>query len=145
MNGSAATETASLGGASPPRARSRRAPALLRVPAVVVALLVNLPLVYLFIRSAEGGWGRYLETVLAPSTFALLGRTLALVVGVTALALLLAVPLAWLVTRTDLPGRRIWAVLGALPLVFPSYVAAFCLVATLGPRGYLQDWLAPLG
>ena len=35
--------------------------------------------------------------------------------------------------------------LGALPLVLPSYVAAFSLVAVLGPRGYLQSWLEPLG
>ena len=35
--------------------------------------------------------------------------------------------------------------LAAVPLVFPSYVSAFTLVAALGPRGYLAGWLAPLG
>ena len=37
------------------------------------------------------------------------------VVLVAALAVGLALPMAWLVARTDLPGRRVWAVLGALP------------------------------
>jgi len=64
---------------------------------------------------------------------------------VLALALSIAVPLAWLVARTDLPGRRFWAVVGALPLVFPSYVAAFSIVAVLGPRGFVRSWLAPFG
>jgi iron(III) transport system permease protein len=47
--------------------------------------------------------------------------------------------------RTDLPGRRVWAALVALPLVIPSYLGGFVLVSTLGPRGLLRDLLAPLG
>ena len=50
-------------------------------------------------------------------------------------------PDAWLVTRTDLPGRRLWAVAAALPLVIPSYVAAFCLLGLFGERGLLQQAL----
>jgi iron(III) transport system permease protein len=53
--------------------------------------------------------------------------------------------MAWLTTRTDLPGARIWSVLLVLPLAIPSYVGAYALVAALGPRGILQDWLEPLG
>ncbi len=47
----------------------------------------------------------------------------------------ISIPYAWLVTRTDLPWRRFWAVAGAMPLAFPSYIAAFTLVSLLGPRG----------
>ncbi len=115
------------------------------MPAVATALLVNVPLVYIFVRSAQGGAASYLETVVSGTTFGLLANTLGLAVGVLAVALAVAVPLAWLVMRTDLPGRRAWAVAGALPLVFPSYVSAFALVAVLGPRGFAQGWLAPLG
>jgi iron(III) transport system permease protein len=64
---------------------------------------------------------------------------------VTAASVAVAVPLAWLTARTDLPGRRAWAVLAALPLVIPSYVGGFVLVSMFGPRGLLQDALAPLG
>jgi iron(III) transport system permease protein len=115
------------------------------LPSLLAAFLTAVPLVYIFLRAAEGGPGAYLQEVFSSATAYLLGRTLALVAGVVALSLLVAVPLAWLVSRTDLPGRRLWAVLGALPLVFPSYVAAFALVAVLRPKGYLQSWLAPLG
>ncbi len=43
--------------------------------------------------------------------------------------LVIGVLLAWLVTRTRLPGRRVWAVVAALPLAVPTYVAAFAWVS----------------
>ena len=64
---------------------------------------------------------------------------------VTGASLLVSLPLAWLTVRTDLPGRRVWTVLTTLPLVFPSYVGGFALVAMMGPRGIVQSWLEPLG
>ena len=76
---------------------------------------------------------------------ALLARSLALALSVAGAATALAVPLAWLTARTDLPGRRVWAVLAALPLVIPSYIGAYLLVSALGPRGELQSALEPLG
>ena len=58
----------------------------------------------------------------------------------------MAVPLAWLTTRTDLPLRRAWVVLTALPLVIPSYVGGFIVVVALGPKGMLLGLLdGPLG
>ncbi|MEM8961253.1 MAG: iron ABC transporter permease [Acidobacteriota bacterium] len=121
--------------------RRRRAPAMLVVPALATAAVVNLPLVYLGIRASQNGFDSWLDAVSTPFVGGLITRTLLLVIGVVALAILVAVPLAWLVTRTDLPGRRLWAVLGAMPLVFPSYVSAYALVAVLGPRGFAQSWL----
>ncbi len=121
------------------------APLLWVAPSLVIALFALLPLVYIFLRATEGGFVSYVEVVWTPFMARLLGRTLLLATGVVALSLAIALPMAWLVARTDLPGRRVWAVLGALPLVVPSYVAAFSLVAVLGPKGYVQGWLEPLG
>ena len=119
--------------------RPKRGAALRFAPlALTVAAIVNIPFVYVFLRAFERGLPAYFATIWSVSTLQLMGNTLLLVVGVVLLANLIAVPFAWLVVRTDLPGRRIWAVLGALPLVFPSYVSALCLVAALGPRGYVQ-------
>lgn len=127
-----------------PFGRRRSAPGL-ALPALAVATLVNVPLVYLFVRAGRAGVAACLEVVFSASTARLLYETLLLVGGVVLLAVALATGTAWLVTRTDLPGRRFWAVLGALPLVFPSYVAAFAIVAVLGPRGFVQHWLQPFG
>ena len=127
------------------RRRGEGAPLVWVVPAVATAVLVNLPLVYIFLRAGEKGWGGWLEVVHTPQTVDLFGRSVALVVGSVLVAVAVSLPAAWLVARTDLPARRLWATLVALPLVFPSYVAAFSLVAVLGPRGYAQGWLEPLG
>src|SRR5690606_10497529 len=54
-------------------------------------------------------------------------------------------PVAWLTARTDLPFRKAWFVVLALPLTIPSYIGAFAFVAALGPRGIVQGWLEPLG
>lgn len=104
-----------------------------------------LPAGYLAVRAADGGLDRLLTTVVSGRTFELLARTAGLAVAVTVTSVVLAVPLAWLTVRTDLPGRRVWAVLSALPLAVPTYIGAFAFVAALGPRGMVRDWLAPLG
>ena len=113
--------------------------------AVAVAAVLVIPLAYLVIRTLGAG-GDAWELLARPRTIAIVGRTLLLVASVTAAAIVIAVPLAWLTTRTDLPGRRTWAVITVLPLVLPSYVAAFTYTVALGPRGVLQQLLeAPFG
>ena len=92
------------------------------------------------IRVASGG-GRSLELLWDPETLRLVLRTVLLVVGVVTATILVAVPFAWLVVRTDLPGRRVWATAAALPLVIPSYVAALCLLSFFGEKGLLQQAL----
>ena len=56
------------------------------------------------------------------STLQLVANTVLLVAGDLVAAILVGVPPAWLVARTDLPGRRVLAVAAPLPLVIPSYV-----------------------
>lgn len=125
--------------------RSSWPPAIIWVPAIVVAAAVLLAPGYLVVRTLDAGTAvgdllfrvRVLEIML---------RTLLLVTTVTAACIVIAVPLAWLLVRTDLPGRRVWAVVTLLPLVIPSYVAGFIVVAALGPRGVVQRLLeAPFG
>ncbi|HSK90629.1 MAG TPA: iron ABC transporter permease [Euzebyales bacterium] len=127
-----------------PVRRRRRAPAWIAAPAVLVVVVALLPLVYLVVRA--GGAGPDAVALLGSArTWAVLGRSLLLAGLTTAASIALGVPLAWLVTRTDLPGRRIWAVLVALPLVVPSFIGAFTYIAALGPRGMLQSLLSGLG
>jgi iron(III) transport system permease protein len=125
----------------PERARALR---VLRVPAIVAALLPAIPLTYLVIRAAGAGADAWRDTIEA-GLFDVLVRSVALAAFVAIGTILIAVPWAFLVVRSDLPGRRIWGLLGALPLVIPSYVGAFALVGAFGPRGMLQGLLEPLG
>ncbi len=117
-----------------------RPPAVFWVPAVIVGVLVILPLVYLILR-AMGAGGEIWNLLFRTRTMEIIGRTIILVIAVTGTSVIVSIPLAWLTTRTDLPFRKLWSVLTILPLVIPSYVAGFIMIATLGPRGILQQLL----
>jgi iron(III) transport system permease protein len=114
------------------------------VPSAVVAAAMLLPLAYLLVRAA-GSDAQTWALLARPRTIELLVRTLGLAAAVTLAGATIGVPLAWLLVRTDLPARRFWLVAGCLPLVIPTYVVGFALVSALGPRGLLQQTLAPLG
>jgi iron(III) transport system permease protein len=116
---------------------------LLVVAGVAVGLLMLLPPAYLLLRASGAGTAA-LEVLVKASTLATLARTLLLAGAVTLASALIAAPLAWVTVCCDIPGRRLWAVLAALPLVLPSYVAAYLLASILGPKGLLQQALEPL-
>ena len=110
----------------------------------IVAVILLLPVTYLLIRAVDAG-DVAIEVLIHARTARVLGRTIWLAFWATISCAAVAIPLAWLTTRTDLPLRRIWAVLTPLPLVVPSYVGAYLIVTVLGPRGLLQKWLEPVG
>ena len=95
----------------------------------VAAAVAVVPLAYLLVRVAGTERARVLEVLTAPRTLDLLWRTIGLTAAVTLACLLLGTAAAWLLTRTDLPGRGVLAVLLPLPLAVPSYVAGFTWTA----------------
>jgi len=58
-----------------------------------------------------------------------------------ALVLVLGVPVAWVLARLEFPGRGLLLRALMLPFVVPTLVAAMGVLALLGPRGVLQQWL----
>ena len=105
------------------------------LPTVVVSVGVVLPLVYLLVRAFEAEGADLVEIVFRLKNLRLLGNTALLVVSVVAVDTLLAVPLAWLTSRTPLKGRRFFTLLGVLPLAIPSYVMAYVLLSLGGDYG----------
>ena len=118
---------------------------LFKAIVVLIALVMLLPLAYLVYRAAGVGWTEGVDLLFRMRTVRVMWNSLILVCSVTTLSLALALPFAWLTERTDLPGWRIWTVLAMMPLVIPSYVGGFSLIAMFGPRGALQELLSPLG
>ena len=104
--------------------RGNRPTGLLLVSALVTVVLL-LPLVFLLIEARGAGVGRVGALVDRPLTGQLLWNTVRLTVVVTALCAVVGTGAAWLVERTDLPGRRVWAVLLVVPLAIPDFVISF--------------------
>jgi iron(III) transport system permease protein len=112
--------------------------------AAIAAVLLS-PVAWLVLRVTDIPTDEALSLLTAPSTTRVLTNSVTLVTTVTTATVLLGVPLALLTARTDLPFRRFFTVVLALPLVVPSYIGAFAFVSAFGPRGVLADALAPLG
>ncbi|WP_226435658.1 ABC transporter permease [Rhodococcus yananensis] len=102
---------------------------LLAGTAAVVAVFALSPIVHLTVRVFEGGTGAAFSLLFRQRTLDLAVRTLVLTLVVALGCLIVGVLAAWLVTRTDLPGRRFFAVALAAPLAIPSYVAAYVWIA----------------
>jgi len=118
---------------------------LVTAAAVLVAVTVISPLLWLGLRAAAVGPTEAVSILTASSTMQVFTNSLALVASVTAVSVVLGVPLAVLTVLTDLPFRRVWTVALALPLVVPSYLGAFAFVSAFGPHGTLAELLSPVG
>jgi iron(III) transport system permease protein len=126
------------------RTRERSSPVVAGA-AVLIAVTVISPLLWLFLRAGAVGPQEALSILVAPSTVEVFVNSIALVASVTLLSVALGVPLAVLTVLTDLPFKRLWTVVLSLPLVVPSYLGAFAFVSAFGPRGELAEFLSPLG
>jgi iron(III) transport system permease protein len=103
----------------------RRWPLVSVLGAGAAAALVLLPLTYLIVEAQHSGWSEVRHLLLRHTVAVLLWNTVRLALACTALCAVLGVAGAWLVERTTLPGRRVWAVLLVLPLGVPDFVVGF--------------------
>jgi len=111
--------------------RSTAVPAglLLRVGATAVALLALLPLFYVISYTIGAGWTEVSQLVFRSRTAELLWNTSELTVLTIISCAALGVGAAWLVERTDVPGRRLWNILLVAPLAVPAYVNSYAWVS----------------
>lgn len=112
---------------------------LLWSASLIVVALILLPIAYLVIRAL--GSSDAFASLSQARTWQIMFNSLALAVASALCSMLIGLPLAWLVVRSDLPWRRFWNTLAPLPLVLPSFVAAYLYISVLGPRGMLQQLL----
>lgn len=114
---------------------------LLHLSSFAIVVVVLLPLAYLFLRATGTGDENALDYLTRGRTIDIMLNSLWLVISVTMSAGAIGIPFAWLTTRSDLPFRRVWLILGLLAMVIPSYLAAVSYLAAFGPVGYFQDLL----
>ncbi|MEV5763981.1 iron ABC transporter permease [Micromonospora sp. NPDC052213] len=114
-------------------------PALLATATAAVAVAL-IPLVYLGVRTAEAGWDRVRAELFTTELLRLAATSLALTAVTTGACLILGAGAALLVTRTNLPARRFFGVLAALPLAIPTYVGSYGWISMLD--GFYGFWPA---
>lgn len=125
----------------PRRGRRGSMPVAVVLLATIAIVFFALPLVGLMWRAPWSKSWRYLTNDTATSALRL---SLESSLWATALSVVLGVPLAWLIARSDLPGRGAIRALCTLSMVLPPVVGGVALFFALGRRGlvgqYLDRW-----
>jgi molybdate transport system permease protein len=98
------------------------------------AAFLILPILGLMLRAP---WSDVVERLTRPGVGAALRLSLLCASAATALALLLGVPLAWLLARARIPGKPLIRAIVLVPLLLPPIVSGIGLLAALGRRGFL--------
>ena len=81
-----------------------------------------------------------------PRFYQAVGNTVLCGAGATIISCVLGFSLAWVVSRTDMPGRRWFEILNLVPFFLSPYVGAVSWIYLAAPNsGLLQNLLAPLG
>lgn len=121
------------------RARTRRPPAAAVVIAALgFAVFFALPLLGLLARVT---WSDVLGDLDDPAVRPALRLSLVCSAAATALSVVIGVPLAWVLARTEFPGKGIVRALAILPMVLPPVVGGVALLSAFGRRGIAGRWL----
>jgi iron(III) transport system permease protein len=126
-----------------PRLRRAFAHPVAAAVLIGVAVLVTAPLASLALIATVGDaelWPHLVRYVLPNAAF----NTVALLLGVAAIAAVAGVGTAWIVTAYEFPGRGALVWLLPLPLAFPTYIVAYVYVDILDGFGPVQTALRAL-
>ncbi|MFE2934248.1 ABC transporter permease [Streptomyces sp. NPDC059278] len=115
-----------------------RTPVALAIPALLAVAFLLIPLIGILARTSWADLGTHLTS---PGVTQALRLSLLVSVWALGLSLLLGVPLAWLLARTDFPGKAFVRSLVLLPMVLPPTVGGVALLLGFGRRGLLGPWL----
>jgi molybdate transport system permease protein len=118
-----------------------RPPGAFVVLAVLAVAFLALPLLGLLQRAP---WSDLFDLLTDSAVLDALRLSLVCSIAATVVAVVLGLPLAWVLARTEFPGRRFVRALALLPLVLPPVVGGVALFLAFGRRGlfgqYLDRW-----
>ncbi|MBN9054203.1 MAG: iron ABC transporter permease [Rhizobiales bacterium] len=116
-----------------PAARRRRTARIPYAPVVALAMLVALfslvPLGFIALVTYDVGWETVRALVFRPRVGELVLSTIYLEIFTIPLSIAVAVGLAWLTERTDIPFPRLWAWLAITPLAVPAFVHSYAWIS----------------
>src|SRR5436309_4823814 len=116
---------------------------LIMIAAVLaVGALVLYPLGILFdigLRTEDGSFtlANYHQVLTEPGLLSALVNSVIVSLATTALSLVLALPMAWAVARTAMPGRQLVRVAMLIAFVIPNFITVIAWILLLGPNAGL--------
>jgi iron(III) transport system permease protein len=122
----------------------------LAIVVVASAIIVTILAIVIWLSFRDAGsdgqqhysLAQYATTFLDPFTYRVLLNTLGFAATTLVVALAFGVPLAWLIERTDFPGKTLLFTVMAIGLTIPGFASAMGWLFLLHPRiGLLNAWL----
>jgi iron(III) transport system permease protein len=110
---------------APLKFRGPRTSRTLLATSALIAGATALPLLFLFLLARHAGSTEVRHLLNRELTYQLLWNTVRLTAVVTVFCAVIGTATAWCVERTNLPLRRLWAVLVVIPLAIPDFVTSF--------------------
>lgn len=117
-------------------------------------ILIGVPVAMVILMSLRTGFPgedvpftleNFAAVYLTPQTYEVLGNTVFFAVASVAITLLLAVPLVWILMRTDIPLKKTIYVLLTVGILIPVFLRTIAWILLLSPRiGLLNKWLQGL-
>ncbi len=119
---------------------------ILGAAVVIVGWLVFYPLGILFdigLRAEDGSLtlANYRSVFSEPGLLSALINSIVISIATTALSLVLALPMAWAVARTDMPGRQFVRMAALVAFVIPNFISVIAWILLLGPNAGLINVL----
>jgi len=115
------------------------------ITALVVTALIILPLAVLVFRAASLGPAGFLAAAWTPRARAAYAVSLGASLAAACISSVLGLLVAWVLVRIPFPGRRLLDALVDVPLALPTAVAGLVYSTLYVERGWLGQYLVPLG
>jgi sulfate transport system permease protein len=110
-----------------------------------LGLIVLLPLSAAFLKTATLGWDSFWHAVTTPRVLASLRMSFGGSLLAACVNTVFGGIVAWVLARRRFPGKKLIDALVDLPFALPTAVAGIALTALYAPKGWLGQWLEPLG
>lgn len=115
-----------------------RVPVLIWILATVALALFFVPLLSLVIRAP---WSDFVQTLSSGVVHDALKLSLVCSVIATMFCVVIGIPCAWVLAYSSLPGKSVFRALCTLSMVLPPVVSGVALIAALGRRGVVGQFL----
>ena len=109
---------------------------------ILTAIMVVVPLVYIFVQALSAGWGAYVSNILDPGTLHAIWLTVLVAVIVVPVTVAFGIAASWLLSKFSFPGRGLLITMIELPFSISPIIAGICYLLLYGRQGYLGGWLA---
>lgn len=109
--------------------KNKRRPFWLLLPVILLVLLSLLPVLYVIIKGKQAGWEKAVQLIFRDRVYELLTNTIKMDFTVTLFSVIIGLSIAWVIERTNLPGKKVWNAVMTLPFAVPAFVSSYSWIS----------------